>query len=132
MGIGRPSTYASIITKIQERNYVEKVDLKGEEKQVGTAKLRKNEGIKWSTNKVVIKGKQKLIPTEIGVKVTKFLESNFDNIMDFKFTANLENELDEVVEGKKFGQHFKVIWDNLIPKVEGLLKENVRVIMIGN
>lgn len=129
LGIGRPSTYASIITKIQERNYVEKVDLKGEEKQVGTAKLRKNEGIKWSTNKIVIgKEKQKLIPTEIGVKVTKFLESNFDNIMDFKFTANLENELDEVVEGKKIWTNIlRSFWDNLIPKVEGLLKEkNVR------
>ncbi len=129
LGIGRPSTYASIITKIQERNYVEKVDLKGDEKQVGTAKLRKNEGIKWSTNKIVIgKEKQKLIPTEIGVKVTKFLESNFDNIMDFKFTANLENELDDIVDGKKIWTNIlRSFWDSLIPKVEGLLKEkNVR------
>ena len=129
LGIGRPSTYASIITKIQERNYVDKVDLKGEEKEVSIAKMKRNIGIKWSKSKTTLgKEKQKLIPTEIGVKVTKFLESNFDNIMDLKFTANLENELDEIVDGRKIWTNIlRSFWNGLSPKVEGLLKEkNVR------
>ena len=55
------------------------------------------------------------------------MESNFDNIMDFKFTANLENELDDSCRWKKIWTNIlRSFWDSLIPKVEGLLKENVR------
>ena len=123
LGIGRPSTYASIITKIQERKYVDKVDLEGEEKQTNIALMKPDDGIKWSKSKTVLgKEKQKLIPTSIGKVVTEYLCEHFDNIMDYKFTAKLEDNLDKIVDGKKkWDNILQKFWDELNPKVTNLI-----------
>jgi DNA topoisomerase I len=125
LGIGRPSTYANIITKIQERKYVDKVDLEGEEKEISIASMIPEDGIKWSKSKTVLgKEKQKLIPTSIGKVVTEFLCEHFDNIMDYKFTAKLEDNLDKIVDGKeKWDSVLQKFWNEFNPKVTNLITD---------
>ncbi|MBR2709587.1 type I DNA topoisomerase [Candidatus Saccharibacteria bacterium] len=100
LGIGRPSTYASIMTAIQARGYVIKGESEGEEREVteltatrGTVKAAKVKE-KFGANK------GKLLPTPIGELVAGFLTDNFKNIVDYKFTANIEKDLDLVAEAK--------------------------------
>ena len=100
LGIGRPSTYASIMTAIQARGYVVKGESEGEEREVveltlanGTVK-RSTASEKYGANK------GKLVPTAIGELVAGFLTDNFKNIVDYKFTANIEKDLDLVAEAK--------------------------------
>ena len=99
LGIGRPSTYASIMTAIQARGYVEKGESEGEERDVvvlstGPAVKRTVVKEKFGANK------GKLIPTPIGELVSGFLLDNFKNIVDYKFTANIEKDLDLVADAK--------------------------------
>ena len=126
LGIGRPSTYASIISKIQERKYVEKCNLDGEEKEINICCMKPSKGLKWTKSKTTLgKEKQKLVPTSIGKVVTEYLDKNFENIMEYKFTAKLENDLDKIVDGdKKWDKVLQRFWDELGPKIEKLLKEN--------
>lgn len=100
LGIGRPSTYASIMTAIQARGYVVKGESEGEEREI--VELRAATG---PVERRVIKekfgaNKGKLIPTPIGELVSGFLTDNFKNIVDYKFTANIEKDLDLVAEAK--------------------------------
>ena len=126
LGIGRPSTYASIISKVQDRKYVDKIDIEGEDKIINIALMKPGEDIKWSKGKTVLgKEKQKLVPTSIGKVVTEYLSTHFDNIMEYKFTAKLENDLDKIVDGKKkWNNVLQNFWDEFNPKVENLLKNN--------
>ena len=100
LGIGRPSTYASIMTAIQARGYVIKGESEGEEREV--VELTSQSG---KISREVIKekygaNKGKLIPTPIGELVSGFLTDNFKNIVDYKFTANIEKDLDLVADAK--------------------------------
>ena len=100
LGIGRPSTYASIMTAIQTRGYVVKGESEGEEREVVELKA-----IKGKISREVVKekfgaNKGKLIPTPIGELVSGFLIDNFKNIVDYKFTANIEKDLDLVADAK--------------------------------
>ena len=109
LGIGRPSTYAPTISTIQQREYVQKGDKKGEERKYTVDTLQ---GIKITTkNKKEMAGsdKGKLLPTDIGMVVNDFLMKYFPEIMDYNFTANVEQEFDEIAEGKKQ-------WTNMIKK----------------
>jgi len=102
LNIGRPSTYASFIDKITKRGYVDIKDLEGTKIQVTkyTAKSSNPKSIDIETKDLVIgKEKKKLVPTALGTNITEFLEKNFPMIMDYKFTANMEKELDDVAEG---------------------------------
>ena len=100
LGIGRPSTYASIMTAIQARGYVIKGESEGEEREV--IELRAENG-KVAASKVSERfgaNKGKLIPTPIGELVSGFLTDNFKNIVDYKFTANIEKDLDLIADAK--------------------------------
>ncbi len=100
LGIGRPSTYASIMSAIQARGYVVKGESEGEEREVVELKLANNQISRASVTEKYGADKGKLIPTPIGELVAGFLVDNFKNIVDYKFTANIEKDLDLVAEAK--------------------------------
>ena len=100
LGIGRPSTYASIMTAIQTRNYVEKGDSEGEEREVVELHAKKGKVSRDIVKEKYGANKGKLIPTPIGELVSGFLTDNFKNIVDYKFTANIEKDLDLVADAK--------------------------------
>ena len=106
-GIGRPSTYAPIITTVQNRGYVVKEDREGFEREYTELILS---GSKISEKvKTEISGaeKSKLFPTDIGMVVTDFLVRYFDIIMDYNFTAKVEKEFDEIAEGE-------LVWNKML------------------
>ena len=107
LGIGRPSTYASIISTIQSRGYVEKTDITGTERPVRQITLK--DGTLQETTSVEITGedKNKLIPTHLAEVTTDFLEKYFPDIVDYDFTANTENELDGIANGRQ-------IWTKMV------------------
>ena len=118
LNIGRPSTYASFVDKITSRGYVEIRDVEGTKLDVTkyTAKSSNPKTIDVETKEIVIgKEKKKLVPTTLGINITEFLELNFPLIMDYKFTANMEKDLDDIAEGtidkniviKKFNDYLK-------------------------
>ena len=100
LGIGRPSTYASIMTAIQARGYVVKGESEGEEREVIELKLNNGAVERNTTSEKSGATKGKLIPTPIGELVSGFLTENFKSIVDYKFTANIEKDLDLVAEAK--------------------------------
>ena len=100
LGIGRPSTYASIMTAIQSRGYVVKGESEGEERDVFELKLENNQITKESVKEKFGANKGKLLPTPIGELIAGFLVDNFKNIVDYKFTANIEKDLDLIAEHK--------------------------------
>ena len=102
LNIGRPSTYASFIDKITKRDYVDIKDMDGIKIQVTkyTVISSNSKTIDMETKDMIIgKEKKKLVPTILGRNITEFLELNFPLLMDYKFTANMEKELDDVAEG---------------------------------
>lgn len=102
LGIGRPSTYAPTISTIVKRNYVEKRDKEGIKRNIRIVKLtRENEIKKVNTHENTGAEKGKLFPTDLGLVVTDFLNQHFDKVMDYSFTANIEEEFDKIAEGKE-------------------------------
>ena len=100
LGIGRPSTYASIMTAIQARGYVVKGESEGEEREVVELKATEGNVVRNIVKEKFGANKGKLIPTPIGELVSGFLTDNFKNIVDYKFTANIEKDLDLVADAK--------------------------------
>ncbi|MDO4398714.1 MAG: type I DNA topoisomerase, partial [Candidatus Saccharibacteria bacterium] len=100
LGIGRPSTYASIMTAIQARGYVVKGESEGEEREIVELKASKGKVSRAVVKEKFGANKGKLIPTPIGELVSGFLTDNFKNIVDYKFTANIEKDLDLVADAK--------------------------------
>ena len=101
LGIGRPSTYAPTISTIQKREYVTKGDIKGEPLtyQIIILKINKITDKTGKENYGAEKGK--LLPTDIGILVNKFLTQYFESIIDYNFTANVEKEFDKIAEGQR-------------------------------
>ena len=100
LGIGRPSTYASIMTAIQARKYVEKGGSEGEEREIVELRATKGHVEKATVKEKFGANKGRLVPTPIGELVSGFLTENFKNIVDYKFTANIEKDLDLVADAK--------------------------------
>ena len=128
LGIGRPSTYAPTISTIQQREYVQKGDKKGEERPYVIDSLR---GIKVTqTRKVEMTGneKGKLLPTDIGIVVNDFLIENFPVIMDYNFTAKVEQQFDMIADGKEewtdMMKHFDQEFEPTVEKVMNARSEH--------
>ncbi|RIH65946.1 type I DNA topoisomerase [Mariniphaga sediminis] len=109
LGIGRPSTYAPTITTIQNRNYVVKEDRPGIERKFDMVTLKNNKISEQTKTETTGTEKSKLFPTDVGMVVNDFLVANFDQIMDFNFTANVEKEFDDIADGEK-------VWNEMIDK----------------
>ena len=120
LGIGRPSTYAPTITTLTKaRGYITKGDKPGEKKTVEKMCL-KNGVIKESTKTETIGAeKGRLLPQEIGIIVTDFLVKNFPNVLDYKFTANVEEDFDKIAEGE-------IMWNGIIRDFYAPFHENVQ------
>jgi DNA topoisomerase-1 len=128
LGIGRPSTYAPTISTIQQREYVIKGDKKGEERPYVIDTLR---GIKITpTRKMELTGneKGKLLPTDIGIVVNDFLMENFPAIMDYNFTAKVEQQFDQIADGKEewtdMMKHFDQEFEPTVDKVMNARSEH--------
>ncbi|HOZ84256.1 MAG TPA: type I DNA topoisomerase [Niabella sp.] len=118
LGIGRPSTYAPTISTIIKREYVEKRDKEGWQRKYQLLTLKNDQITKANLQETTGAEKSKLFPTDLGLVVTDFLKQYFDDIMDFGFTARIENEFDEVAAGK-------MQWNNMIGKFYSPFKADV-------
>jgi len=126
-GIGRPSTYAPIITTIQNRGYVVKEDREGTERSFTELVLSGQKISEKSKAEMTGAEKSKLFPTDIGMVVTDFLIKYFDLIMDYNFTAKVEKEFDEIAEGEMvWNDMIRSFYDPFHAKVEGALNDAER------
>ena len=124
LGIGRPSTYAPTISTIQQREYVQKGDKKGEERRYSVFTLKGIKVTKATHKEMVGSEKGKLLPTDIGIVVNDFLQKNFPGIMDYNFTARVEQEFDKIAEGgEEWKQMMKDFYGDFEPTVEKAMKK---------
>ncbi len=101
LGIGRPSTYAATITTVQNRGYVEKGQSEGVERAYSVLTLNDSQIEEVSKKEKSGSDKTKMLPTDIGIVVTNFLLENFEGVMDYSFTADVEKEFDLIANGEK-------------------------------
>ena len=119
LGIGRPSTYAPTISTIQQREYVVKSDLEGSSREFLTITLADGKVTETKQTSTVGADKGKLMPTDIGVVVNDFLTEHFPNVLDFNFTADLEERFDLVAEGQaQWKKEIGEFYDVFHPEVE--------------
>ena len=101
LGIGRPATYATTISTIQNRGYVSKGDNEGQERTYKSIELKNGNIIESISTEKTGSNKGKLVPTDIGIIVNDFLVDNFNNILDYGFTAEVEKSFDKIAEGNQ-------------------------------
>ena len=119
LGIGRPSTYAPTISTIQQREYVQKGDKKGEDRPYTIYQLKGKQINQKTRKEVVGSEKGKLIPTDIGIVVNDFLMKNFTEIMDYNFTAKVEQDFDRIAEGdERWTDMMRSFYKEFEPTVE--------------
>ena len=119
LGIGRPSTYSPTISTIQDRGYIEKRDIEGQPKAIKELVLEKGKIAENDREIIVGADRSKLVPTDLAEVVTDFLVKYFGDVVDYEFTANAEEQLDDVADGKltwqemldKFYKHFHPLID---------------------
>ncbi|MGB4448735.1 MAG: type I DNA topoisomerase [Cloacibacterium sp.] len=119
LGIGRPSTYAPTIQTIQNRGYVDKREILPQEREIVKLSLGKS-GVKKEVLTEKFGGdKNKFVPTDIGEVVNEFLINNFNEILDYGFTAKVEQDFDDIANGsEKWKETLKHFYDNFHPKIE--------------
>jgi DNA topoisomerase-1 len=128
LGIGRPSTYAPTIQTIQNREYVDKREIKPQVREIAKISLEKSNIKKEILSEKFGGDKNKFVPTDIGEVVNEFLTKNFQEILDYGFTAKVEENFDEIADGTK-------IWKNVLtnfynefhPKIENIEENAERV-----
>jgi DNA topoisomerase-1 len=118
LGIGRPSTYAPTISTILKRGYVEKRDKEGVQRDYRVLALKDNKVTTITEHENTGAEKSKLFPSDLGMVVTDFLKQYFDDIMDYSFTARIEEEFDEVAEGR-------MKWNKMIDDFYSPFKKDV-------
>ena len=127
LGIGRPSTYAPTISTIQQREYVQKGDKKGEERPYSLYQLKGKQISEKSRKEIVGSEKGKLLPTDIGIVVNDFLMDNFTDIMDYNFTAKVEQDFDKIAEGdEKWTDMMHSFYKEFEPTVERTINSRDR------
>ena len=123
LGIGRPSTYAPTISTIQQREYVVKGDRKGEERPYTIDTLTGQKVSTKTKKEMAGSEKGKLLPTDVGTVVNDFLMEYFPAIMDYNFTANVEQDFDAIAEGKEdWHKMLKNFYGDFEPTVEKTIK----------
>lgn len=137
LGIGRPSTYAPTISTIQNREYVMKGEKKGEPRDYKIITLKNDKISKKTNTETTGMDKGKLIPTDTGTIVNDFLQQYFPSIMDYNFTARIEEEFDEVAEGKmKWNDSIDKFYTKFHPNVDEVahlrLEHKVGERILGN
>ena len=119
LGIGRPSTYAPTISTIQQREYVTRGDKKGEERPYTLLQLKGKQITQKTRKEVIGSEKGKLLPTDIGMVVNDFLMEHFKDIMDYNFTAKVEQDFDKIAEGDEtWKDMMKQFYKSFEPVVE--------------
>ena len=127
LGIGRPSTYAPTISTIQQREYVQKGDKKGEDRPYTIYQLKGKQINQKTRKEIVGSEKGKLIPTDIGIVVNDFLMKNFTEIMDYNFTAKVEQDFDRIAEGdERWTDMMRSFYKEFEPTVERTINSRDR------
>ncbi|MCH5222735.1 MAG: type I DNA topoisomerase [Muribaculaceae bacterium] len=121
LGIGRPSTYSPTISTIQHRDYVRKGESEGEKREYVTLRLKDGEINELSVWEKSGSDKGKLVPTDVGMVVNDFLTAEFPDILDYNFTAKVEEKFDDIAEGKLGWQkEISEFYDGFHPGIENI------------
>lgn len=137
LNIGRPATYQAMISVIQDRGYVIKGDTNGIEKDIVSLQVDSSLKVNSKKEKILLgKETNKFIPTELGFKIIEFLMKYFADIMDYHFTSEMEERLDDIAEGKTkwlkvmkdFYKDFHPMVDKLKTEMKDIIKQNTRLL----